>query len=161
MLIYFLIAKLSDVFGVQFYSVHFDLLHWPVESKDLCKTAQMMIRIYEYWGFMNTYIYNQYFPCVYRMPVLSLSGHCVHVQAQYVVCGPVPGEDCHRHVLPGGHSLPVLLLALSHSLLPLGGGVPRLLKVSTCNTHCIYLYWKSGMAICNLNVQGFQILLAV
>ncbi len=101
----------------------------------------MMISIYEYWDLTRTRTCNQYFPCVYRLPVLSLSGHCVYVQAQYVICGPIPGEDCHRRVLPGGHSLPVLLLALSHSLLPLGGGVPCLLQVSTCNTHCIYFYF--------------------
>lgn len=54
-----------------------------------------------------------------RLFVFPLSGPDVHVQAQHVVRGPVPGEGCDRDVFPGSHPLPLLLLALPHSLLPL------------------------------------------
>lgn len=54
-----------------------------------------------------------------RLPVFPLPGSHVHVQAQHVVRGSGSGEGGDRDVLPGSHPLPVLLLALPHSLLPL------------------------------------------
>lgn len=54
-----------------------------------------------------------------RLLVLPLPGSDVHVQAQHVVCGSRPGEGGDWDVFPGRHPLPVLLLALPHSLLPL------------------------------------------
>lgn len=57
--------------------------------------------------------------CLHRLFVFPVSGADVHVPAQHVVRGSAPGEGGHRDVLPGSHPLPLLLLALPHSLLPL------------------------------------------
>lgn len=67
--------------------------------------------------------------CLRRLLVFPVSGADVHVPAQHVVCGSAPGEGGHRDVFPGSHPLPLLLLALPHSLLPLGGRLQSLLQV--------------------------------
>lgn len=68
-------------------------------------------------------------PSLCRLFVFPLSGSHVHVQTQHVFCGSGPGEGGDRDVFPGRYPLPLLLLALPHSLLPLRGRVKNLLQV--------------------------------
>ncbi|KAM4615275.1 uncharacterized protein ACJ7VT_010445 isoform 3-T3 [Polymixia lowei] len=64
-----------------------------------------------------------------RLSVLPVPGPDVHVQAQHVVRGSGSGEGGDRDVLPGSHSLPLLLLAVPHRLLPLRGCIQSLFQV--------------------------------
>lgn len=81
--------------------------------------------------------------CVGRLPVLPVSRDRVHVQTQHVVRGTVSGEDRDWRVLLGSHPLPVLLLALPHSLLPFRGRLSDILKVSEfkdVHTRALFFY---------------------
>lgn len=53
-----------------------------------------------------------------RADSVPLFGHIDHAEAQHVFHGAVARESGIRHVLPGGCSLPQLLLAFSYRLLP-------------------------------------------
>lgn len=69
-----------------------------------------------------------------RMCVLPLSGNLLHVPAKHVLRSTCAGEGGGWLVLPGSHSLPLLLMALPHSLLPLRRCFPALLQVSASRT---------------------------
>lgn len=66
-----------------------------------------------------------------RADLIPLFGHIDHAEAQHVFHGPVARESGIRDVLPGGCSLPQLLLALSYRLLPFWEGVSNFLQVSS------------------------------
>lgn len=53
-----------------------------------------------------------------RADLIPLFGHIDHAAAQHVFHGPITRESGVWDVLPGGCSLPQLLLALSYRLLP-------------------------------------------
>lgn len=56
-----------------------------------------------------------------------MPGHLLYVSPKYLLRGPSARESGLWVVLPGSHSLPFVFMALPHSLLPLGRGLPPLL----------------------------------
>lgn len=68
------------------------------------------------------------------MCVLPLSGNLLHVPAKHVLRSTCAGESGRWIVLLGSHPLPLLLMALPHSLLPLRRCFPALLQVSAYRT---------------------------
>lgn len=70
----------------------------------------------------------------FRMCVFPLSGNLLHVSAKHVLCSTCAGESGGWIVLLGSHTLPLLLMALPHSLLPLRGCFSALLQVSAWRT---------------------------
>lgn len=84
-----------------------------------------------------------------RLPVLPVSGDRVHVQTQHVIRGTVSGKDRDWRVLLGCHPLPVLLLALPHSLLPFRGRLEDILKVSEFVGHTPLLHTHQKLLRCN------------
>lgn len=84
-------------------------------------------------GLFQEYLQNthrdwQHLDASSRMCVLPVSGNLLHVPAKHVLCSTCAGESGCWIVLLGSYTLPLLLMALPHSLLPLGRCFPALLQ---------------------------------
>lgn len=123
----------TDVVGIHNWSME-ELLFYmyatgccvvPLLCTPVCKS-------HDFWKKSSQYARTWHLSavCFFRMCVLPVSGNILHVPAKHVLCSTCAGESGCWIVLLGSHTLPLLLMALPHSLLPLRRCFPALLQVS-------------------------------